>query len=73
MRTARLTNIRWDTDGEDVDLPSTLVISVPKADADDDEDAFGDLAVDAASDHTGWCISGCDVDEVFSADAPSPS
>jgi hypothetical protein len=42
----KLTNIKWDTDGERVKLPKSMIVE-----CDDEEEA-----VDKASDETGWCI-----------------
>lgn len=42
--------IEWDTDGEDVDLPSDVTIEVEDGLSDDD-------VVDRVSDKYGWCIS----------------
>lgn len=50
-----LTGIVWDTDGEDVDLPTTMTVEVDRDDGEDDESVF-DRAVDQASDEKGWCI-----------------
>lgn len=48
-----LKGIVWDTDGEKVDLPDSMVVTVE----DDLEGYEIDVAaVDAASDKTGWCI-----------------
>jgi hypothetical protein len=48
-----LSGIKWDTDGQDVDLPTDLVVEV-----DNDGNDWGEDAVDKASDMSGWCISG---------------
>jgi hypothetical protein len=57
-----VTNIEWDTDGQDVDLPNEFDIDVDPdgLDPDDpgDEDAFGDLVGDAVSDTYGFCHKG---------------
>ena len=53
MRKYTLTDIKWDTDGENVDLPTSMRVS-----ADDADDA-----VDVASDETGFCIPSAGVEE----------
>lgn len=46
----RVSGIEWDTDGEDVDLPSDVTIEV-------DEDMSDEDVVNKVSDKYGWCIS----------------
>lgn len=50
----KLSNIDWDTDGENVDLPSEMIVDV-----DDINEA-----VDAASNITCWCINNANVEIV---------
>ena len=49
------TNIEWDTDGEDIDLPNTLEIDVP--DSTDAED-IDEYISDELSNITGFCYFG---------------
>jgi hypothetical protein len=44
--------IDWDTDGEDVDLPSSVTMEV------EDDDATYDDILDELSNEYGWCIKG---------------
>lgn len=53
-----LTNIQWDMEGEEGSLPDTMNITVDTAS--ENEDQVSDLAVDAASDQTGFCILNAD-------------
>ena len=53
MKTFLCTNIKYDTDGEDYDLPTELVVTVENEE---------DLA-DAISDHIGWCVESLDCKE----------
>jgi hypothetical protein len=59
MLRVRLTEIEWDTESDgtihDVDLPTEMTVDLNAFDG-DDENEIGHLALDAASDHTGWCI-----------------
>lgn len=48
-------NIKWDTDGEDVSLPTE--IEIPEGMEDEDEIS------DFLSDETGFCHMGFDLDE----------
>lgn len=48
----RLTDIEWDADDSDADLPESIVVEAPSADE----------AVDAASDKTGFCIRNATVE-----------
>lgn len=48
-------NIKWDTDGEDIELPSE--IEIPPKIADEDEIS------DYISDVTGFCHMGFDLEE----------
>ena len=54
----KLTNIVWDTDGENVELPSTLTVEVEAGDGENER------AVDAASDQQGWCIKSATAERV---------
>lgn len=53
MNTYNVTNIQWDTDGEDVYLPSCVRVEAEEA----------DHAVDVASDMYGFCIFNANVEE----------
>lgn len=53
-------NIRWDTAGEDLDLPRTVHVEL---EAEDDEE-LEDLVSDELSDRTGFCHFGFDLDIV---------
>jgi len=53
-------NIRWDTDGEEIDLPRTVHVEL---EAEDDEE-LEDLVSDELSDRTGFCHFGFDLDIV---------
>lgn len=59
---AKVIGIEWDTDGEDVELPSDVTIEV------DDGLSDGEI-VDRVTDLYGWCIS-C-VFKVERAEAPA--
>lgn len=50
----KLTNINWDTDGEEVKLPKTMTVLAVSEDE----------AINAATDKTGWCIKGATVKAV---------
>ena len=56
--TIRFYAIEWDTDGEEVDLPSEVTLEV---DADLDLDVDG---ADVLSDKYGWCVNGFMWEEV---------
>lgn len=53
-------NIKYDTDGADVDLPSELIFPLPGSLEVEDENALDDYVsecgADMISDHTGWCV-----------------
>lgn len=53
MKNYTLTNIVWDTEGEQVNLPTTMTVFT------EDESE----AIEVASDKTGWCILSADVEE----------
>jgi len=55
MKKILITDIQYDTDGEQIDLPPTLTMEVP---VDTDEDEIGELASDYISDVTGFCHFG---------------
>jgi hypothetical protein len=58
MVTYKCTEIQYDTDGEDVDLPTEIQIELSEREvSDDDDDAnIEELLADAISDETGWCV-----------------
>jgi hypothetical protein len=56
-----VSNIIYDTDGEDIDLPTTLVISVPD-DILGDIDEILDYLSEEISNKTGFCHKGFKVD-----------
>lgn len=54
-------NIEWDTDGKDIDLPTTHTLYLPSVEAhkDDTVDELYSMAVADASDTHGWLITSC--------------
>jgi hypothetical protein len=60
MKNIKVTNIVWDTDGEDVDLPTSLEIKVPK-----NLDVENELS-DLITQKYGWLISSLNYREVSS-------
>ena len=50
----RATDIEWDTDGEDVDLPSVDIVEADSADE----------VADALSDKHGFCIESLRVEKI---------
>jgi hypothetical protein len=58
MVTYKCTEIQYDTDGEDVDLPTEIQIELSEREvSDDDDDAnIEELLAAAISDETGWCV-----------------
>ena len=48
-------DIKYDTDGEEIDLPETLELNVPDSSTDEE---ISDLASDFISDETGFCHEG---------------
>ena len=62
MKTYRVNNIEWDTDGDNdlaAELPKELIVEVKKG-----IDNIEDEAINAASDIQGFCIMSADVEEV---------
>tara|TARA_R110000772_G_C13310268_1_gene440065 strand:+ start:12726 stop:13031 length:306 start_codon:yes stop_codon:yes gene_type:complete len=51
-----VTNIKYDTDGEDIDLPQKLIINTPKNICDDDD--IEEYISDDISNQTGFCHKG---------------
>lgn len=54
-----VSNIKWDTDGQKVNLPKKMTIEIPD-DVQDDE--VGDYIEDEISNITGWCHKGFTTD-----------
>ena len=52
----RAFNIKWDTDGENVELPQEIFIKISKENTESAED----LIADAISEETGFCHFGFD-------------
>jgi hypothetical protein len=61
----RAFNIDFDTDGEEIGLPTELVIEM-----DDDADPNLELA-DAISDKTGWCVNSFEFEKLDADPAPA--
>jgi hypothetical protein len=55
-----VTNVKYDTDGEKVDLPSTLKIKIP---VDLDEEEIDEFVSDKISELTGFCHKGFSMDK----------
>ena len=55
----RVFNIKWDTDGAEVDLPSFMILNIETNDL-DDLDYLEDCISEYLSDHTGFCHDGFD-------------
>jgi uncharacterized ubiquitin-like protein YukD len=55
-----VTNVKYDTDGEKVDLPSTLEIKIP---VDLDEEEIDEFVSDKISELTGFCHKGFSMDK----------
>ena len=50
-------NIKWDTDGEEIDLPKRISVDVP-VEVTGDNDELEDYLSDFITDFTGWCHGG---------------
>lgn len=59
-----VTNIKWDTDGEDIDLPKEMEVELPEYIDETDEDEVDEYVSDYISDETGFCHYGFDIKEV---------
>ena len=58
MAKYRCFNIIWDTDGQDIDIPQSIVVEVDEED-DKEIQEQGDIngiLADKLSDKTGWCV-----------------
>lgn len=54
-----ITNIEYDTDGEEVDLPETLTVDIPNDDfVKMDEEEVDEYISNDISDQTGFCHKG---------------
>lgn len=71
MSLYRISNINYDTDGEDVDLPTEMEVRVPE---DLEKDAIQEFLSDYVSGETGYCHLGFSFEKVDpEATPPSPS
>ncbi len=52
-----VSDIEWDTDGEDVNLPEEIIISNPTMEMLDDIDGYADAIADYLSDEYGFCVN----------------
>lgn len=57
-RLYKVNNINWDTDGEDVDLPKTMVVEVDTDIVGKDEEDIEEYISDYITDETGFCHKG---------------
>jgi len=64
MATIRCYNIKWDTDGEEIDLPGEVVIEIEEEEGIDLETLVNEQGADVLSDEYGWCIFGYNWEEV---------
>ena len=60
----RVFDIDYDTDGEDIDLPTELTLELEDGVSPDDELA------DLISDETGWCVNGFNYEKLDASPAP---
>jgi len=60
MTTIKITQIEWDTDGESVDLPKSVTITVEDWATGTDEAQIEDWVSDYLSDEYGYCHHGFD-------------
>ena len=58
MKTVKVTNIKYDTDGEDVDLPKEIEIEIP-SDVEGEEE-IEEYVSNEISNKTGFCHKGFD-------------
>lgn len=63
----KCTNIKWDTDGQKVALPTNVLVETDPQDVADDD---GHLA-DVLSDEFGWCVSSLDAEPLPPTETPS--
>lgn len=53
------TNIKWDTDGEEIDLPTELTVEIPNEDfVKMDKEEIDEFISDELSNITGFCHKG---------------
>jgi len=63
IRVFLITDIDWDTDGEEVDLPEEITVNVSE-DEELEEDEIEEYISDKISDKTGFCHFGFNYKEV---------
>ncbi len=63
IRVFLVTDIHWDTDGEEVDLPEEMTVNVSE-DEELEEDEIEEYISDKISDETGFCHFGFNYKEV---------
>ena len=63
MRKFRVYDIEWDTDGEEVDLPSEVFFDLDDEEVEEDENG-NNIIADMLSDEYGWCVYSLQVEEV---------
>ena len=63
IRVFTVSNIDWDTDGEEIDLPDEMTVNV-KEDEQLEDDEIEQYISDKISDETGFCHFGFNYKEV---------
>jgi hypothetical protein len=58
MKTYKVTGIKYDTDGEDIDLPESMDITIPETVDETNEDEVLNFISDEISNRTGFCHFG---------------
>ena len=65
-----VSKIKWDTDGQKVDLPESIGVLIEDDNRDYDRETIEDEILDQVSDNLEWCVNSCSMEVIDEADLP---
>jgi hypothetical protein len=70
MKRYLVSNIGWDTDGQEVDLPESIGVIIEDDYVGFDAEFIDDEIIDQVSDNLEFCVNGCSIEEIDEAELP---
>ena len=70
MKRYLVSNIGWDTDGQEVDLPESIGVIIEDDYVGFDAECISDEIIDQVSDNLEFCVHGCSIEELDEGELP---
>ena len=70
MKRYLVSNIGWDTDGQEVDLPESIGVIIEDDYVGFDAEFIDDEIIDQVSDNLEFCVNGCSIEEIDETELP---